>query len=88
MSDTVDQLMHGHVPDGTHLFVALQSATLQDSAQGNAAGRINTRVLVYDVTASPLRISAIAAGFHHSDAAPVSATSPEKARPAARADCS
>ncbi|HEL3174679.1 TPA: esterase-like activity of phytase family protein [Stenotrophomonas maltophilia] len=43
----------GLSPDGTRLFVALQSATLQDSAQGNAAGRINTRVLVYDVTASP-----------------------------------
>lgn len=42
----------GLSPDGTRLFVALQSATLQDSAQGNAAGRINTRVLVYDVTAS------------------------------------
>lgn len=43
----------GLSPDGTRLFVALQSATLQDSAQGNAAGRINTRVLVYDVTTSP-----------------------------------
>lgn len=43
----------GLSPDGGRLFVALQSATLQDSAQGNAAGRINTRVLVYDVTASP-----------------------------------
>lgn len=43
----------GLSPDGTRLFVTLQSATLQDSAQGNAAGRINTRVLVYDVTASP-----------------------------------
>ncbi|MBH1556861.1 esterase-like activity of phytase family protein [Stenotrophomonas maltophilia] len=43
----------GLSPDGSRLFVALQSATLQDSAQGNAAGRINTRVLVYDVTASP-----------------------------------
>ena len=43
----------GLSPDGTRLFVALQSATLQDSGQGNAAGRINTRVLVYDVTASP-----------------------------------
>lgn len=43
----------GLSPDGTRLFVALQSATLQDSAKGNAAGRINTRVLVYDVTASP-----------------------------------
>lgn len=40
-------------PDGSRLFVALQSATLQDSAKGNSAGRINTRVLVYDVTASP-----------------------------------
>ncbi len=43
----------GLSPDGSRLFVALQSATLQDSAKGNAAGRINTRVLVYDVTASP-----------------------------------
>ncbi len=43
----------GLSPDGSRLFVALQSATLQDSAQGNAAGRINTRVLIYDVTASP-----------------------------------
>ncbi|WP_419965058.1 esterase-like activity of phytase family protein [Stenotrophomonas geniculata] len=43
----------GLSPDGSRLFVALQSATLQDSAQGNAAGRINIRVLVYDVTASP-----------------------------------
>jgi len=43
----------GLSPDGSRLFVALQSATLQDSAQGNAAGRINTRVLVYDVTSSP-----------------------------------
>ena len=43
----------GLSPDGSRLFVALQSATLQDSAQGNAAGRINTRVLVYDVTTSP-----------------------------------
>lgn len=43
----------GLSPDGTRLFVALQSATLQDSAQGNAAGRINTRVLVHDVTTSP-----------------------------------
>lgn len=43
----------GFSPDGSRLFVALQSATMQDSAQGNAAGRINTRVLVYDVTSSP-----------------------------------
>lgn len=43
----------GLSPDGTRLFVALQSAVMQDSAQGNAAGRINTRVLVYDVSHSP-----------------------------------
>lgn len=43
----------GLSPDGSRLFVSLQSATMQDSAQGNAAGRINTRVLVYDVTSSP-----------------------------------
>jgi len=43
----------GLSPDGTRLFVALQSALLQDSAQGNAAGRVNTRVLVYDVSTSP-----------------------------------
>lgn len=43
----------GLSPDGTRLFVALQSALIQDSAAGNAAGRINTRVLVYDVSASP-----------------------------------
>ncbi|MDN4632639.1 esterase-like activity of phytase family protein [Sphingomonas sp. PsM26] len=44
-------------PDGRTLFVALQSALMQDSAIGNAAGRINTRVLVYDVsrTATPTR---------------------------------
>ncbi|WP_243040635.1 esterase-like activity of phytase family protein [Dyella sedimenti] len=37
-------------PDGTRLFVALQSALIQDSAKGNASGRVNTRVLVYDVS--------------------------------------
>jgi hypothetical protein len=37
-------------PDGTRLFVALQSALLQDSAKGDASGRVNTRVLVYDVS--------------------------------------
>lgn len=40
-------------PDGNTLFVALQSALIQDSAVGNAAGRINTRVLVYDVSRTP-----------------------------------
>ncbi|MDK2760054.1 MAG: esterase-like activity of phytase family protein [Sphingopyxis sp.] len=40
-------------PDGRTLFVALQSALVQDSAIGNAAGRINTRILVYDVSVTP-----------------------------------
>ena len=40
-------------PDGRTLFVGLQSALIQDSARGNAAGRINTRVLVYDVSRTP-----------------------------------
>jgi hypothetical protein len=40
-------------PDGRTLFVALQSALMQDSASGNAAGRMNTRVLVYDVSRAP-----------------------------------
>ncbi len=40
-------------PDGTRLFVALQSALLQDSVKGDAAGRIDTRVLVYDVSHEP-----------------------------------
>ena len=41
-------------PDGTRLFVALQSALVQDSAEGDASGRGNTRVLVYDVSQDPL----------------------------------
>lgn len=40
-------------PDGRTLVVALQSALMQDSATGDAAGRVNTRVLVYDVGANP-----------------------------------
>lgn len=40
-------------PDGTRLFVALQSALIQDTAQGDASGRSNTRVLVYDVSHEP-----------------------------------
>lgn len=40
-------------PDGRTLFVAMQSALIQDSAEGNAAGRINIRVLVYDVSRTP-----------------------------------
>lgn len=44
----------GLSPDGTRLFVALQSALVQDTAKGNAAGRINTRVLVYDTSRTAL----------------------------------
>lgn len=40
-------------PDGRTLFVMMQSALMQDSAAGNAAGRINTRVLAYDVSRAP-----------------------------------
>lgn len=40
-------------PDGRTLFVALQSALMQDSAGKGAAGRVNTRVLVYDVSRAP-----------------------------------
>ncbi|HOY76907.1 MAG TPA: esterase-like activity of phytase family protein [Hyphomonadaceae bacterium] len=40
-------------PDGCTLIVTLQSALIQDSATGDAAGRINTRVLVYDVSRTP-----------------------------------
>ncbi|WP_430392004.1 esterase-like activity of phytase family protein [Dyella sp. 20L07] len=41
-------------PDGRRLFVALQSALMQDSAKGNASGRAHTRVLVYDVSQQPV----------------------------------
>jgi hypothetical protein len=37
-------------PDGTRLFVLLQSAAVQDSASGSAANRRQTRLLVYDVS--------------------------------------
>jgi hypothetical protein len=40
-------------PDGRTLFVALQSALMQDSAEGDAAGRTDIRVLVYDVSRIP-----------------------------------
>jgi len=40
-------------PDGRTLFVMMQSALIQDSATGNAAGRVNTRVLAYDVSKDP-----------------------------------
>ena len=36
-------------PDGQKLFVLAQSATVQDSGSGNQ-GRLNTRMLVYDVS--------------------------------------
>lgn len=49
-------------PDGSRLFVALQSALVQDSALGDADGRINTRVLVYDVSSNPVPAQPIA---HH-----------------------
>lgn len=48
-------------PDGKRLFVMLQSALVQDTADGkdkdDASGRINTRVMVYDVSrqAAPTR---------------------------------
>ncbi|MBB3225952.1 hypothetical protein FHW69_000542 [Luteibacter sp. Sphag1AF] len=40
-------------PDGTRLFVVLQSALIQDTATGEASGRSNTRVIVYDVSRDP-----------------------------------
>ncbi len=49
-------------PDGRTLFVVLQSALVQDSAQGNASGRVNTRVLVYDVGHGPVPAAPVA---HH-----------------------
>jgi hypothetical protein len=49
-------------PDGRTLIVALQSALIQDSATGNAAGRIDTRVLVYDLSRTPTPARPIA---HH-----------------------
>jgi len=49
-------------PDGRTLFVALQSALIQDSATGNAAGRTDIRVLVYDVRRTPTPARPIA---HH-----------------------
>ena len=39
-------------PDGKRLFVVLQSATLQDNPTNVAVRRNNTRVLVYDISAS------------------------------------
>jgi len=39
-------------PDGKRLFAVLQSATLQDNPTNTAVRRNNTRVLVYDISAS------------------------------------
>lgn len=39
-------------PDGTRLFAVLQSATLQDNPTNVAVRRNNTRILVYDISAS------------------------------------
>jgi len=39
-------------PDGTRLFAVLQSAALQDNPTNAAVRRNNTRVLVYDISAS------------------------------------
>jgi hypothetical protein len=47
-------------PDGRTLIVALQSALMQDSAAGDAAGRMNARVLVYDVSRTPAPAKPIA----------------------------
>ena len=44
----------GLSPDGKLLFMSLQSALVQDTSKGNAAGRRNTRVLVYDVSQNPV----------------------------------
>jgi hypothetical protein len=37
-------------PDGTRLFAVLQSAAVQDTVDGRAESRNNTRVLVYDIS--------------------------------------
>lgn len=51
-------------PDGKRLFVTLQSALLQDSAKprasGDASGRVDIRVLVYDVSRQPVPSKPIA----------------------------
>ncbi len=38
-------------PDGTRLFALMQSATVQDTGTGNQ-GRLNTRLLVYDISST------------------------------------
>ena len=51
----INQGMEGlaQSPSGSKLFGLLQSATIQDSAAGNP-GRFNTRLVVYDLSASDL----------------------------------
>jgi hypothetical protein len=49
----------GLSPDGTHLFALLQSATIQDS-DANNQNRLQTRLLVYDVSVSPVPATPIA----------------------------
>src|SRR5262249_39336389 len=46
-------------PDGTRLFVLLQSAAVQDTSS-NSATRLHTRLLVYDVSTTPTPLSATA----------------------------
>ena len=46
-------------PDGSRLFALLQSATMQDSA--GAATRLQTRLLVYDVSSNPTPLAPTAA---------------------------
>jgi outer membrane autotransporter protein len=47
-------------PDGKRLFAVLQSATLQDNPTNVAVRRNNTRVLVYDISASKTPTTPIA----------------------------
>jgi hypothetical protein len=46
-------------PDGTTLFGLMQSATIQDSGSGNQ-GRLNTRLLVYDVSVNVIPTTPVA----------------------------
>lgn len=47
-------------PDGTRLFVVLQSALVQDSAPGDASGRTLARVVVYDTSRTTVPSTPIA----------------------------
>lgn len=46
-------------PDGTRLFGLMQSATIQDAGSGNQ-GRLNTRLLVYDVSTNAIPTNPVA----------------------------